>query len=433
VGSRPRRGRGHLTLGSLNIAALVCLGFGFICAIFARALTAFSKARLEALIAKYKQTNGNAEDRADRAVSRERLIAQSASVSRGLFGVAYAVLTILDAVGREGGIDWETVGLWLALWVVAGELLPRIIGTSLAQPIVLRWGWAARWLLFPTLVFGKIVFFGAKIADRLRGKIETGTEEKEFEDEIRAVVAEGTAEGVIEENEGEMIESVLRLRDADVAEIMTPRTDMVSISADMDLAEAIRIAAEAGHSRVPTYEGNRDNIIGIFYVKDLLHHWGETPAPALKAILRKPHFIPESRKVSGLLEELKRANVHIAVVLDEYGGTAGVVTVEDIVEEVVGEIKDEFDYAREPTWQRVGEDTIESDARVHVDEINEELSLSLPEAEDYDTVGGLVTSLMGRIPSVGEKVRTLNAEFEVLDADQRRIKHLRIRHLDEEE
>jgi CBS domain containing-hemolysin-like protein len=172
--------------------------------------------------------------------------------------------------------------------------------------------------------------------------------------------------------------------------------------------------------------------VGIFYVKDLLHHWGETPAPALRSLLRKPHFIPESRKVSGLLEELTRANVHIAVVLDEYGGTAGLVTVEDIVEEVVGEITDEFDRTKEPIWKQVDENTVETDARVHVDEINEESPLSLPEAEDYDTVGGLVTSLMGRIPAVGERINSDDLEFEVIDADQRRVKRLKIRRVPEE-
>jgi len=419
-------------LEPLTIAALACAGVGFLCSLFTRAFTAFSRARLDALISKRRPTNNESEDRSERVVSRERHLAETASLARAFLGIAYAVIVTVN-VARSGlPPDARALALWLGIWAAGCELIPRILGTSLAQPIVFRLGGFARWFLFPFSPLGSITFFGAKMTDRLRGKVEEGSEEKEFEDELRAVVAEGTAEGVIEEDEGEMIESVLGLRDADVAEIMTPRTDMVCISVDEGLSEAIKIAAEAGHSRLPVYEENRDNIIGVFYVKDLLHHWGDTPPPALRSLLRKPHFIPESRKVSGLLEELTRANVHIAVVLDEYGGTAGVVTVEDIVEEVVGEITDEFDRTKEPIWKQVDEHTVETDARVHVDEINEESPLSLPEAEDYDTVGGLVTSLMGRIPAVGERVSSGDMEFEVVDADQRRVKRLKIRRVLEE-
>ena len=415
-------------MDSLNIAAFVCLGLGFTCAFFARAFTAFSRARLESLVTRHKSANGSdGEDKPDRSASSERQLAQAASVSRDLLGVAYAVLVTLSIGSRPGLFDWYAMAAWLTAWVFVGELLPRILGTSLAEPVILKVGGLAHWLLLPLAPFGRIIFVSVKMVDRLRGKVEDGNEEKEFEEEILAVVAEGTADGVIEEDAGEMIESVLRLRDSDVAEIMTPRTDMVSIPATTELAEAIRLAADAGHSRLPAYDDNRDNIVGIFYVKDLLRHWGKNPAPALKSILRKPHFIPESRKVSGLLEELKRANVHIAIVLDEYGGTAGVVTVEDIVEEVVGEIEDEYDRSKEPGWQVIDDNTIDTDARVHVDEMNESLEFSLPEAEDYDTVGGLVTSLMGRIPTVGEKVVSEEAEFIVLDADQRRVKRLRIK------
>ncbi len=423
---------------SLDEIVLLCLLVGgFAAGVFARAFMAYSCAKLEDLV---EWRHGHDEEKVKRLVERairsDAEIVLSAAVARDLLGLTFAVLVAI----RLGEIStsysgWEHAAIWLVGWIVVVGVLARTIGANFAEGIVYWMGGVARVVLLPVRPLGMLILFGEKIVDRLRGKSEPENEEEEIEEEIRAIVAEGTTEGVLEREEGEMIESVLKLGDADVAEIMTPRTDMVSIPVEASLEEAIRIAREAGHSRLPVHEGNRDNIVGIFYVKDLLHHWAEKEPPALKDILREPHFIPESRKASGLLEELKRANVHFAVVLDEYGGTAGLVTVEDIVEEVVGELKDEFDRTKEPTWTRVGgaeEATIEADARVHVDDVNEALGVRLPEAEDYDTVGGLVTSIMGRIPRVGEKANSSGVELEVLDADARHVKRLRIRRVRED-
>jgi len=396
--------------------------------VLARAFAAFSRAKLEALIERRQE-----EDARERAGRDEPELAQTAAIARDFFSVAFAVLAALSTSTTPGDAGWRTLAAWLAGWAVGVSVLPRVVGTSFAEPIVLWFGGAARVLLLPTRPLGKLVFLGAKVLDRLRGKPDAESEEDEIEEEIRAIVAEGTTEGLLHEREGDMIESVLSLRDADVAEIMTPRTEMVSVPVDAGLDEAIRIAREAGHSRVPVHEGTRDNIIGIFYVKDLLHHWGKEPRPAIRDIMRKPHFVPESRNVSGLMEELKRANVHIAVALDEYGGTAGIVTVEDVVEEIVGEITDEFDSKQEPTWQRLDDSTLVADARVHVDEINEELHVDMPEEEEYDTVGGLVAAVLGRIPGPGETVSAGGAEIEVVEADARRVKRVRIRRAAEAE
>ncbi|MHC4201849.1 MAG: hemolysin family protein, partial [Planctomycetota bacterium] len=391
---------------------LICLLVGgFTAGVFARAFLTYSCAKIEDLVERrHGHDEGKVKRLVERAIRSDAEIVLSAAVARDLLGLVFAGAVVIDVLAPScpGALSpfWRNGALWIAGWVLGVGILARTIGANFAEGIVYWLGGVARVVLLPVRPLGMLILFGEKIVDRLRGKSEPENEEEEIEEEIRAIVAEGTTEGVLEREEGEMIESVLKLGDADVAEIMTPRTDMVSIPAEASLEEAIRIAREAGHSRLPVHEGNRDNIVGIFYVKDLLHHWAEKEPPALKDILRKPHFIPESRKASGLLEELKRANVHIAVVLDEYGGTAGLVTVEDIVEEVVGELKDEFDRTQEPTWTRVGgadEATIEADARVHVDDVNEALGVKLPEAEDYDTVGGLVISLMGRIPRVGEK------------------------------
>lgn len=418
---------GGESLQATEIAAALCLAASFFCGVFARAFTAFSRARLEALIGRSGPIRRG--EGLERLGPREKELAQAASMGRDIFGGIVGILAVARVYAAGGAPQWHVAAAWLAAWLVGAELLSRIVGTSFAEPLVVRLGRFAKFILLPLVPLGKFVFAASRILDRLRG-VETQTSgEKELQEEIRAIVQEGTTEGVLRPGEGEMIQSVLRMRDADVAEIMTPRTDMVLLPIDMNLADAIRVAAEAGHSRLPVYEGTRDNIVGIFYVKDLLKYWGANPPPALRDLLRKPYFIPESGKVSGLLEELRRANVHIAIVLDEYGGTAGLVTIEDIVEEIVGDIKDEFDRKKEPSWQRIGEGVVDSDARVHVDDINEALGLSLPEAEDYDTIGGYVLSVLGRIPKAGEKFSSGGAEFEVLDADARRIKRLRIRRL----
>jgi len=424
-------------LSAEEITLACLLGGGFASGMFARAFFAYSRAKIESLVEKrHGQDEKEVKRRVEHACRSDEEIGLSAAVARDLVTIAFAIAASCHAFGAAksgNGSVMEALAPWVAAWIVVVGLLARTAGANFAEGIVYWLGGVARVVLLPVRPLGLLILFGGKMVDRLRGKKEPESEEEEIEDEIRAIVAEGTTGGVLERDEGEMIESVLKLGDADVAEIMTPRTDMVSVSVTATLEDAIKAATESGHSRLPVYGENRDDIVGVLYVKDLLRHWGAESPPALKDVIRKPHFIPESREVSGLLEDMQKANAHIAVVLDEYGGTSGLVTVEDIVEEIVGEIKDEYDRRGEPTWTEKGEGILESDARVHVDDINKALGVDLPEAEDYDTVGGLVISLIGRIPRTGEKVNSSGVGFEVLDADARRVKRLRIARVKEEE
>jgi putative hemolysin len=418
--------------------ALTCLlAGGFAAGVFARAFLAYSRAKIEALVEKrHGQDDEEVMRLVERACRSDTELGLSAAVARDLLTIAFALASFFRVIDVElsgGGSLEKPLALWIAAWVIVVGILARIVGANFAEGIVYWLGGVARVVLLPVRPLGLFILFAGKMVDRMRGKKEPENEEEEIEDEIRAIVAEGTTGGVLERDEGEMIESVLRLGDADVAEIMTPRTDMVSVSVAATLDEAINVATDSGHSRLPVYGENRDDIVGVLYVKDLLRHWGKPSPPALGDVIRKPHFIPESREVSGLLEDMQKEGAHIAIVLDEYGGTSGLVTVEDIVEEIVGEIKDEYDRRGEPTWTETGEGALESDARVHVDDINKALGVDLPEAEDYDTVGGLVISLTGRIPRTGEKVRSSGVEFEVLDADARRVKRLRIARVRDEE
>jgi len=247
----------------------------------------------------------------------------------------------------------------------------------------------------------------------------------ELEQEILNVVSEGERHGAVDEEEKEMIESVIELSDTYVEEIMTPRTDVVAISKDSELDTVIESIRANGHSRIPVYEGTIDTIQGILYAKDLLRRDTDEPFDLAK-IMRPAIYVPESKLVRQLLREFQEQKVHIAVVLDEYGGTAGLVTIEDILEELVGEITDEYDTDAPAELDRIDEQTVEVDARMKIDELNDELNISLPEDDDYETIGGFVFSRLGRIPVVGEAYEHENIGIQVIEADLRRILRLRL-------
>ena len=245
------------------------------------------------------------------------------------------------------------------------------------------------------------------------------------EDEIRHMVDVAEEEEEIEEEERELIHSIFEFGDTVVREVMVPRPDMVVIRSDATLDEALGTIIEGGYSRVPIYEGDTDNIIGVLYAKDLLKRIHERKGDAKVAALgRAPLFVPEQKKVADLLREMQQQHVHMAIVVDEYGGTAGLVTIEDLIEEIVGEIVDEYDQ-EEPLVEPVDEDRIRVDAKMPIDEVNELLEVDLPH-DEWDTVGGLVFGLTGRVPQVGESVRFDSLEFKTERVTGRRVQKVLI-------
>ncbi|HUW84202.1 MAG TPA: hemolysin family protein [Phycisphaerae bacterium] len=285
-----------------------------------------------------------------------------------------------------------------------------------------------RWLLQPITAFLRL-FDGLvrRLAGVPNGESDVdGVEGRETaEREILEAVSEGEMHGAVAEEEKEMIESVIELRDTHVGQIMTPRTEMVTIDVKAGLEEVKELIAREGHSRIPVHDGSLDNINGVLYAKDLLQLDSGQPFDARKVMRRVP-FVPESKSLPDLLHEFQERKVHLAIVLDEYGGTAGLVTIEDILEELVGEITDEYEPPEPEPLVRVGPDQLEVDGRVRVDQINDELSVELPEDEDYDTVAGFVFSTLGRIPKGGEQFSYENLRFTVLDAGPRKINRLAI-------
>jgi CBS domain containing-hemolysin-like protein len=222
----------------------------------------------------------------------------------------------------------------------------------------------------------------------------------------------------------DMIRGVFTLSETTVKEVMVPRIDVSFVGLDMDPREVVEKVGASGHSRLPVYKDTIDNVVGILYAKDLLTYYLSGESFEVDKVIRKPFFVPDSKKLDSLLREMRRRRVHIAVAVDEYGGVSGIVCLEDILEEIVGEIQDEFDNEREDILE-IGEKVYLCDARVDLEDLNDELGLSLPDS-DVDTLGGFVFDLFGKIPVKYEKVSYENMDFIIQDMDGHKIKTVKI-------
>jgi magnesium and cobalt transporter len=234
----------------------------------------------------------------------------------------------------------------------------------------------------------------------------------------------------ISDDQRVLLANILKLRDKTVADVMVPRVDIVGIAADTPLDEVVRLIQTEAHSRYPIYRESLDDVIGMIHIKDVLAYWGTAKKFNLRDILRRVVFVAPTLPVLDMLLDMRRSRTHMALVVDEFGGTDGLLTIEDLVEEIVGEIEDEHDVAQTPTVARRVDGTIDVNGRTPVELLEQEIGnvLSEDERREIDTVGGLIFSLLGRIPERGEVVRhPSGVEFEVLDVDPRRIRRLRVR------
>jgi magnesium and cobalt transporter len=243
----------------------------------------------------------------------------------------------------------------------------------------------------------------------------------------RIFASESDAQGVgpeLAEEKRDMIRGVVELSETTVKEVMVPRIDVVFLPVDMGVDDLLARIEDNQHSRYPVYEETIDNVIGVLYLKDLLRSMIRKEELKLASIIRKPFFVPESKRIDSLLREFKRRHVHIAIAVDEYGGVSGIVCLEDIIEEIVGEIQDEFDDEREDI-QNIGDGVWLCDARVNIEDLNEEVPIGLP-ADDFDTLGGFVFDLFGKIPVKFEKVAFRGHEFIIQDMDGHKINTVKI-------
>ena len=245
------------------------------------------------------------------------------------------------------------------------------------------------------------------------------------EDELIHLVDASQQAGEIEKDESEMIHSVFEFGDTLAREIMVPRVDMLALEVDTPLDEAADRLLETGYSRVPVFEDQIDNIIGLLYTKDMLQVWRSgNGITSLRPLLRPARFIPETKKVDELLDEIQAARIHIAIVVDEYGGVAGLVTLEDIIEEIFGEIEDEYDEDVEELWHRVAPDQVLFDGRILLEDVNELLGVELP-TEEADTIGGLIFARVGRVPAMGDSIEENGITLTVEELHERRVHRVR--------
>ena len=320
-----------------------------------------------------------------------------------------------------------------AVWLFA-FVVPSSIADHLGERLLLRLSWLVRGVYILLRPLGSLHRLVDEIVRRL-ARISPESEAEELEAELLSVVEEGLAEGQFDETEQDMIEAVVEFKNTTVEEIMTPRTEVNALEYTDDLGMVKALVCDVGHSRIPVYRENLDHIVGVLYAKDLLHWMSSEEAGSLfslEHLLRSAVFVPETKTVRELMAELISRKVHIAMVIDEYGGTAGLVTIEDIVEEVFGEIQDEYEDPDEHPPE-VSIDTQSRsamiDARLRIDDANdglEAIKLEIPEDEDYDTVAGFVTARLGRIPAAGEAFVADGLAVEVLDAEPTRVVRVRV-------
>lgn len=338
-------------------------------------------------------------------------------LARNLALVAGAALAVA-IVTREQGHHWE----WIAL-IVLGALvlfaLLEAVPRNLVSKNPERWGLR----LAPFMGILKLVFGGAGRVISLPSRVTTQASPEEEEDILRFLEIE-ESKGEIEDDERKMLRAVIDFENTAVREIMTPRTDFVAVDIETSLDEVVRLIMDRGFSRIPLYEKNVDAIAGIIYAKDLFRYLRESRQPRdLKEIARRAVFVPESKHLDDLLTDMRKQRVHMAIVVDEYGGTAGLVTIEDLLEEIVGEIEDEYDRVEHPIVT-VSDDEALLDGRVSIWELNELLDAHI-EAEDFDTVGGCVFHMLGRVPVAGDIVEPDGVVLTVLSVDGHRVRRVR--------
>jgi putative hemolysin len=357
----------------------------------------------------------------------------------GLLASAVASLTFADSITHYfSGLPMSpalikvlTVGVITLLLsyftLVIGELVPKRIAMHNSEAIALR---VARSLNLISAIFRPFVSFLAfstNILAKPFGVDQNASENNVTEEEIRMMVDVGEENGTIEESEKEMINNVFEFSDRIAGEIMTHRTEISAVEPSSSLDEIIQIGLAEGFSRIPVYEGDLDNIIGIIYVKDLLKYVGVAAQEPFDArnVMRMPLFVPETKKCRELFKVLKTQKQHMAVVIDEYGGTAGIITMEDLLESIVGDIQDEYDH-EEDEYSRINDSTFTIDGTTALYDASELLDVDLPDGE-YDTLGGMIIDMLGRIPREDEhpSVEVMGVTFTVEKVEERRIEKIK--------
>ncbi len=348
-------------------------------------------------------------------------------IGNNLVNVAASALAtdIASKIFENNGVA-IAIGVMTLTLLIFGEITPKTYAKHNHSKIayfVSKALYIPYYIFLPvTLVFVNLIRAIVKLSG---GDVDRGgpfiTEE-----DIEFMIKLGNREGVLAEEKKEMITGIFEIGDIVVREIMVPRTDMIVVEKEDNYGEILRTAVRAGHSRIPVYSERMDNIEGLIYAKDLLkHHPEEEGEFDINAYLRPPYYVPETKKIGDLLKEFKMQRIHMAIVVDEYGGTAGLITLEDILEEIVGDIRDEYD-SEEPLMKKIDENTYLVDARMDLDILEKRFDIEMDVKEECESLGGFLVSRMGDIPEKGEKMQYKNMQIVIEEATKKKIKQARI-------
>lgn len=386
---------------------------------------------LHALLGSPLRTNLLAEVRprwrthAEQALSAPPVWSRVSRGLRALFVIGAALLSFVLLITEDGQVRWAHLGGL----VIFGFFVLEVVPSRVTRGHWLGWALVS---LSPVRVISSV---GAWMTHLVRPGSEDAQPAPRPQvdrraDQLLNLAHAHEGEQRLGGTELKMIERLLSLPETDASEVMTPRTAITAVSAETTVADAIELAGTEGHTRIPVYDGDLDHVLGIFHIKDVLGLVGEDATAAQAAVrhhLRPALNVPETVRLPALLEQMQSECVHLAMVLDEYGGTAGVVTIEDLIEEIVGEIEDEHDSMEDqPQMEELDDGTILADGAFTIFDFNEAVGASLPEDESYETLGGLLFDRLGHIPQPGERLELPEALLEVIEADDRRVQRVRI-------
>lgn len=344
-----------------------------------------------------------------------------------ILGSSIATALAINIMGNSPRSLAIVTGIMTVLILIFGEITPKIMAKNNSKGF-------SKLVIAPMYYFGvimkpivKVLMWTSILIGRILG-VEVKTENIMFtEEDLISFVNVGEAEGIIEEEEKEMIHSIVGLGETNAKEIMTPRTSMFAVEGNKTLDDIWDEMIEAGFSRIPVYEDTIDNIIGVLYTKDVLNYLKEhSTGTQIKELVREAYFVPETKSIIEILQEFKSKKVHIALVLDEYGGIGGILTIEDLLEEIVGEIRDEFDNEEEESIKEIDDNRYEVDAMLDIETINKNLNIDLPISEDYESLGGLIMSELGKIPAIGDVVDFQNVRLVVVEVEKMRVSKVEI-------
>ncbi|MGA1868023.1 MAG: hemolysin family protein [bacterium] len=344
-----------------------------------------------------------------------------ANVAASALATAVAIMYFDGHLANIALITTIVIIIMTLVILIFGEIIPKNFSILRAERISLASSHVVKaitTLMLPVTMV--LSHFTRTIIKFIDGTIpEKGSLVKD--DELNYILKMSNEEGILEEEEKEMIQGVIDMNKSIAREIMTPRTDMACVEINMSVQEVIDVIRSTGHSRIPVYENRIDNVKGIIFAKDLLNVGAEEKKNDIVNYIKKAHYVPETKKVDDLLTEMKKTKHHIAIVVDEYGGTSGVISIEDILELIVGEIQDEYDEEEPPPMIKLSDNNYLFSAGISIDEVNEELNITIPEEEDYDTLGGFLCALFGRIPSQGDTMKWENLLFKIDKVERKRI------------